>query len=261
MRRLEGNVVVVVAGGSRVDKPSLGGATARRLASEGASVVVADIDPDAAATTVDAITAEGGTAVAAVCDASDETSVQAALQLAVTTYGGLDGVHSNAMDMSPGTLGVDSEHTITTLPLSVWQRSLDVGLTGFFLVCRNAIPLMLERGGGSIVGTASGAVYAGEPVRVAYATAKTGMTAVVRHIASAYGRQGIRANCVAPGFVMPPAAIEGYDARMVEVSKARSSRPGSPDDIAAMVAFLLSSDGEWLNGQTFGADGGAILRP
>ena len=261
MRGLEDKVIVVVAGGSRSDRPSLGGATSRRLAAEGARVIVADIDLDAARQTVDLIVGDGGVGHAVRCDVADEHSVEDMFDTAVATFGGIDGVHSNAMDMSAAALGVDGQHDICTLPLDVWQRSLDVGLTGFFLVARYAIPRLIERGGGGIVGTASGAVFAGEPVRVGYATAKTGMTAIVRHIASRYGSQGIRANAIAPGLVlgnerlaaMPPEALA--KARKV----GRSHRFGTPDDIAGTVAFLLSDDGEWISGQIINIDGGAIL--
>jgi NAD(P)-dependent dehydrogenase (short-subunit alcohol dehydrogenase family) len=261
MRGLESKVVVVVAGGSNADRPSIGGASARRLAAEGAQVVVADLDRSAAEHTVAQIESAGGSALAAHCDVADEASVAAVFAVAVSTYGGLDGVHSNAMDMSPETLGVDGQHDITTLPLAVWQRTLDVGLTGFFLVVRHAIPLLIERGGGAIVGTASAAVYAGEPVRVGYATAKTGMTSIVRHVASRHGRQGIRANAIAPGSVLPEPMVAGMPAE--DVAKLtrgnRSIRLGTADDIAATVAFLMSDDGSWINGQTLNVDGGAIL--
>lgn len=261
MLDLNGKVIVVVAGGTRGDRPSLGGATARRLAAEGARVVVADLDLVAAQRTVDEIRAADGIAVAHRCDAGDEASVTALMDMAVETYGGIDGVHSNAMDMSAATLGVDSEHDLTTLPLDVWNRTLQVGLTGFFLVARTAIPHLIARGGGGIVGTASGAMYAGEPVRVAYATAKAGMGAVVRHIASAHGRQGIRANAVAPGMVLGDGPLTGMTQEQTErmLKFGRSDRPGTPDDIAGAVAFLLSPDGSWINGQILNVDGGSIL--
>lgn len=268
MRGLEDKVIVVAAGGTGATDgtshgASIGGATARRLAAEGAKVVVGDLSEPAAVRTVELIEAAGGTAVAHQFDAGEDATIKALMDRAVEEYGGIDGVHYNAMDMSAATLGVDGQHDLLTLPLEAWQRTIDVGLTGFLLAARYSIPAMLERGGGSIVCTVSGAVYAGEPIRVAYATTKTGMTAVVRHIASKWGRQGIRANAVAPGMVPGEEMLanlpeEGKE-RMLRM--ARSDRHGRADDIAAMVTFLLSDDGSWVTAQTISVDGGNTMRP
>ena len=268
MRGWEGKVIVVAAGGTDASDgtshgASIGGATARRLAEKGATVVVGDLNEAAAVRTVDAIEAAGGKAVAHQFDAGEGASIESLMQRAISEFGGIDGLHFNAMDMSAGTLGVDGKHDLLTLPLDVWQRTIDVGLTGFLLAARHAIPSMLERGGGGIVCTVSGAVYVGEPIRVAYATTKTAMTAVVRHIASRWGHEGIRANAVAPGSVpgkevwdnMPQ---EGRD-RMMRM--ARSNRIGRADDIASMVTFLLSDDGSWVTGQVLAVDGGVTMRP
>ena len=268
MRGLTDKVIVVAAGGTGTSDgtshgASIGGATARRLAEEGANVVVGDIDLAAAQVTVDAIEAAGGKAVAHRFDAGDDPSIEALMQRAVTEFGGIDGVHYNAMDMSAATLGVDGKHDLLTLPLDVWQRTLDVGITGMLLAARYSIPSMLERGGGGFVCTVSGAVYVGEPIRVAYATTKTAMTAVVRHIASRWGHDGIRANAVAPGSVPGP---DVWDAMPQErrdrmMRMARSNRIGRADDIANMVTFLLSDDGSWVTGQVIAVDGGVTMRP
>lgn len=260
MRGLAGNVILVVAGGTNDERPSIGGETARRLAAEGATVVVADIDLQAAERTAASIVELGGSATAHRCDVSDDGQVDDVFAAVDAAYGVLHGVHFNAMDMSPGTLGVDSEHDISTLPLSVWQRTIDVGMTGLFRVCQRAIPRLVGAGGGGIVATVSGAVYAGEPVRVAYAAAKTGMTGIVRHVASRFGPQGVRCNAVAPGFVPAPAAGLAGAAPGGRASRfGRSNRPGTPGDIAAAVTFLLSADGSWVNGQIWSVDGGSIL--
>jgi NAD(P)-dependent dehydrogenase (short-subunit alcohol dehydrogenase family) len=268
MRGLTDKVVVVAAGGTGGGDgtsygASIGGATSRRLAEEGAKVVVGDLDLAAAERTVTAIVGGGGDAVAHQFDASDEASIQALMERAVNEFGGIDGLHFNAMDMSAATLGVDGEHDLLTLPLGAWQRTLDVGLTGFLLTARHALPSMLERGGGSIVATVSGAVYVGEPIRVAYAATKTAMTAVVRHIASRWGRDGIRANAVAPGIVPGEAMRDSLDeaeSRRI-LGLARSHRFGTADDIAAAVAFLMSDDGSWVTGQSIALDGGVTMRP
>jgi NAD(P)-dependent dehydrogenase (short-subunit alcohol dehydrogenase family) len=166
------------------------------------------------------------------------------------------------MDMSAATLGVDGESDLCTIPVDVWQRTLDVGLTGFLLVARNSIPPMLERGGGGIVGTASGAIWAGEPIRVAYATAKTGMEAVMRHIASRWGREGIRCNLVAPGVVLGDVKVDALDdeAQQRLLRMGRSRRLGMADDIASAVTFLLSDDGAWVNAHVLPVDGGQMMR-
>src|SRR3954468_19390977 len=234
MRGLQDKVIVICAGGTGAtdgtsNGASIGGATARRLAQEGARVVVGDLSEPAAQRTVDLIEGDGGKAVAHQFDASDEASIEALMARAVAEFGGIDGIHANAMDMSAQTLGVDGQHDLLTLPLDVWQRTIDVGLTGFLLCARHSIPKMLERDGGSIVATVSGAVYVGEPIRLAYQTVKTGMTAVVRHIASRWGHDGIRANAVAPGMVPGPELLADMDAggkeRMLRM--ARSNRIGT----------------------------------
>ncbi len=226
-------------------------------------MVVGDLNEPAAKRTVELIERDGGTAVAQQFDASDESSIKALMERASKEFGGIDGVHANAMDMSTETLGADGEHDLLTLPLDVWQRTIDVGLTGFLLCARYSIPSMLEHGGGSVVATVSGAVYVGEPIRLAYATTKTGMTAVVRHIASRWGHEGIRANAVAPGIVPGPAKLAEVDdaARQRMLRLGRSKRIGTADDISSMVTFLMSDDGSWVTGQILSVDGGVSMRP
>lgn len=261
MRGLAGKVMVIAGGGTTPGKAALGAATAQRLAEEGAKVIVGDVSADGAALTVYAIRAAGGEATACQFDAASEASVQRLIEMAITTYGGLDGVHSNAMDMSAAAIGEDGLHDLVTLPLAVWERTLDVGLTGFLRVARSAIPHLVERGGGSIVGTASGAMFAGEPIRLAYATAKTGMGAIIRHIASAYGARGIRANLVAPGFVPGDESVANMadDRRRAMQRLSPSGRMGVPSDIASAVTFLLSDDSAWINGQILSVDGGTVF--
>jgi NAD(P)-dependent dehydrogenase (short-subunit alcohol dehydrogenase family) len=260
VRGLKNKVFVVCAGGTGDASwigPGIGATTARRLAAEGAKVLVGDLDEAAALRTVARIRAEGGSAVGQQYDAGDEASTRALIERAVSEYGGIDGVHFNAMDIPP--VDLDGEHDLTTLPVDAWHRRMNVCLLGFVFAARHAVPRLLARGGGGIVGTSSDAVYLGEPVRVAYAAAKAGMGAVVRHIASRWGGQGIRANTVSPGLV--PSAVMLADERFQKMlHHPRSHRLGKPDDIAAMVTLLLSDDGAWVNGQAICVDGGTVMR-
>ena len=110
--------------------------------------------------------------------------------------------------------------------------------------------------------TSSGAAYVGEPVRLAYAVSKSGINALMRHVASAWGKQGIRSNAIAPGLVMTDNALANMpkDRQDEMLAIGRSVRLGSPADIASTVAMLMSDDGEWINGQVISVDGGITMR-
>jgi NAD(P)-dependent dehydrogenase (short-subunit alcohol dehydrogenase family) len=260
MRCLDGKVVVVCAGGTGSSRlgASIGCTTARRLAAEGAKVVVGDLDLGAAESSVALIRGDGGTAVAQRYDAGSDGDTAVLMQRAVDEFGGLHGVHFNATD--PEATHQDGEFDVTDVPLELFHRVLDIGLVGFVLAARHAVPHLLDQGGGAIVGTSSGAAYVGMDNRVSYACAKAGMGAVVRHIASRFGNQGIRANLVSPGFV-PSTAMLDEPSLQHNAAHPRSHRLGRPDDIAAMVALLLSDDGEWVQGQAMVVDGGTVMRP
>jgi NAD(P)-dependent dehydrogenase (short-subunit alcohol dehydrogenase family) len=258
MRGLTGKVIVVAGGGTAETGPGNGAATAIRLADEGASVVVGDLSGDAANGTVALIEDRGGRAVPLEFDIAEDDSVRALVACAVEHYGAVDGLHVNAADMSPDVMGVDGETDLLTIPLPVWQRTLDVNLTGFLLMARAVIPCLLERGGGGITNTVSDAIYAGEKVRVAYAASKSALIGVTHHIASRWGRDGIRCNSISPGII---ARNEENAAALRDTNRRepRSMRAGRPDDIASMAAYLLSDDGAWVNGQVWSVNGGRFL--
>jgi NAD(P)-dependent dehydrogenase (short-subunit alcohol dehydrogenase family) len=254
MRGLRGRVVLVAGGAG-----GIGTATSTRLADEGALVVVADLDDAAAREVAKSIREAGGQAVGTGLDVTDESSVVAATGLAVATFERLDFVHVNAADLSPANIGLDSD--VLSVPLGVLDRTIDVTLRGAVLCTRAAIPLLRERGGG-IVYTSSAAAFAGEPERPAYSMAKNALAGLVRHVASRWGKEGIRANAVAPGLVLTETTRRGLDPAFRDMAMAitRSNRLGTPEDIAAMVAFLASDDGEWITGQVISVDGGATMR-
>jgi NAD(P)-dependent dehydrogenase (short-subunit alcohol dehydrogenase family) len=256
LRGLDGKVAVVVGGAG-----GIGTATCVRLAEEGCSVAVGDIDGAAAEEVAERIRAAGGSAFAAPTDIGDEDQVRSLLDRAVREFGGLDILHANAADLSPTTIGLDSD--AVSIPLDAFDRTLHTGARGHLLCARNAIPLLEKRGKGALVFTSSGSAFAGEPQRPAYAMAKSAVNALVRHIASRWGQAGIRANAIAPGLVQTAKnmkILEDEDTLKSIMGTIRSPRVGRPEDIAAMVAFLASDDGEWINGQVIAVDGGSTLR-
>jgi NAD(P)-dependent dehydrogenase (short-subunit alcohol dehydrogenase family) len=253
MRGLQGKVAVIAGGGT-----GIGAATAQRLAEEGVSVAIGDINIDAAQTVAARIVAAGGTAIAIKFDVSDDASVKALVDAAVETYGGIDLMHANAADLRLCLSDTDA----VDIALDIFDRTMTVNLRGHLLCTRHAIPALLKRGGGAIVYTSSGAAYVGEPERVAYAISKSGINALMRHVASRWGKDGIRSNAIAPGLVLTEGSRASMDdeaqARMIELG--RSPRLGRPADIASMVAMLMSDDGDWINGQVLSVDGGITMR-
>jgi len=254
LRGLSGKVAVVAGGAS-----GIGAACAKRLAAEGAQVVVGDVAIDGAQRTAQTIVAEGGTASAVAFDLAEPESVAALFASAAETYGGLDASFNVGADMRA--LGGDSD--VVDIDLDLWDRVMAVNLRGYVAALKAAIPLMLERGGGAIVNMSSAAAFQGEPTRPAYATAKAGIGALTRHVAARWGREGIRCNAVAPGFTATEAirsVPQWPDLEAAALKRIRSTRVGTTDDIASLVAFLLSDEGEWVNGQVVNIDGGTILR-
>jgi NAD(P)-dependent dehydrogenase (short-subunit alcohol dehydrogenase family) len=247
--------VAVVAGGAT----GIGAATARRLGTEGCLVVVGDLDPSAAKQTVADIVGAGGTAAALGFDLADPGSVNGLFEGAITSFGAVDLLFNVGADMRA--LRGDSD--VLDIELETWDRIMTVNLRGYLLTMRAAIPHMLARGGGAIVNTSSAAAFQGESRRPAYAATKAGIGALTRHVASGWGKDGIRCNAVAPGFTATEAirsAPQWPDLEASALKRMRSPRVGESDDVAAMVAFLMSDDGAWINGQVINVDGGTILR-
>jgi NAD(P)-dependent dehydrogenase (short-subunit alcohol dehydrogenase family) len=248
--------VVLIGGGAT----GIGAAVARRAAREGAAVVIGDVDADRARDTAAAIGQEGGRAEAVGFDIGDEDSVRSLVESTMARFGRIDGLHCNAADISPRTYGRDT--TVVDVDLEVWHRTLAVSLHGYFLLARHAIPAMLDGGGGSIVTMSSDAAFMGDANHVAYAVAKSGVGALTRHIASRWGREGLRCNCVAPGLTMSEIAVEHGNRDWHEryLAAAPTPRVGRPDDIASMVVFLLSDEACYVNGQTVSVNGGYLFR-
>jgi NAD(P)-dependent dehydrogenase (short-subunit alcohol dehydrogenase family) len=245
---LEGKVVVLSGGAS-----DIGRATASFLAGQGAAVTIGDVGPDRAASVADAVEAEGGRAIGVECDVRDEESVAALVARAVEAFGGVDAVDHNAAWSHPrldtDAVGVD---------LGVWERAIETTTRGALLLARHAVPAMAARGGGSIVTISSGTSTIGESTRVAYGVSKAALNQLTRHLAVRYGRDGIRANAIAPGFILTETAKTNVPAdiqrRLAEANPMR--RLGTPEDIARVVVFLCSDAAAYVNGQVLHVDGG-----
>lgn len=253
MHKLLDKVAVVAGGGA-----GIGAVTVERLAREGAAVVIGDLDGERAESLAQCIRAEGGQALGVRCDISDDASVAALIAVAVAEFGGIDLMHVNAADMK----SLLQDSNVLDVPLEIFDRTMAVNLRGHFLCTRHAVPALLERGGGAIIYISSAAAFMGEPERVCYGMSKSGLHGLMRHVASAWGKQGIRANVIAPGLVITdengPTMPEQFKQEVLSVT--RSRRLGQSQDIAGAVAFLASDDGEWINGQVLGVDGGVYLR-
>ncbi len=180
---LDGKTILVAGAGG------IGDALARRYAAEGANVVVGDLDLDTAEEAVHAIADRGGQAIAALLDGSDEQSIAGVVGQCLDRYSALDGLHANFAFMADGNPDVD----ILELPLEIYDETQRVNARGFYLCTRAVLPVMIERGGGSIVYTSSAAGNAGSPAQVAYAMSKSAGHARMRHVARRFGPDGVRA--------------------------------------------------------------------
>ena len=248
MRRLEGQAVFVAGGAGR-----LGTATCQRLAREGARVFVTDIDEAAAQSVAQSIVEAGGEGHSGYLDLADHASIDAAYTQAEKMLGPILRLHGNGAALK---LMYERDLGALDIDIEAWELTLRTNLTGHLACVRRALPAMIEAGEGAIVLTSSGAAHTAETIRLAYAVSKAGINQLVRHIAHTWGKQGVRCNAVAPGPVLP----DDFPNMDLYKQAMRSHRVGKGDDIAAMVAMLLSADGEWINGQILSVDGGMSMR-
>jgi NAD(P)-dependent dehydrogenase (short-subunit alcohol dehydrogenase family) len=243
--RLQGRVAVVTGGGS-----GIGLASVRRLASEGAHVVVADIDPDsgkAAAEEVDGLFVR--------TDVTNAEQVEALFQSAVDTYSSLDIAFNNAGISPP------DDDSILDTGFEAWQRVQTVNLTSVYLCCKAAIPHMRRGGRGSIINTASFvAVMGAATSQISYTASKGGVLAMSRELGVQFAREGIRVNALCPGPVNTPLLRELFakdqeraQRRLVHIPMGRFAEP---EEIAAAVAFLASDDSSFMTAASFLVDGG-----
>ena len=233
--KLEGKVAVVTGGAQ-----GIGAAIADGLAAEGATVVVADLNPP-----------EGGIRA----DVSDEDDVHRMIDETLERQGRLDVLINNA-----GLYASLAMRPFTEIPLEEWRQVMDVNLASMFLTCRAAVPVMREQGGGKIVNISSGTPFRGVPFLLHYVTSKGAIVALTRALAKELGKDNIHVNCVAPGFTMSavveanPEVVEKL--RDVSIASRTIQRDQLPEDVVGAVVFLCTTDADFITGQTMVIDGG-----
>lgn len=229
----------------------IGRAIAARALQNGAQLVLCEksqADADAARTALD------GKAVALAADLRDAAAIEGMIETGISQLGGLDGVVNNAAMLA------DDDGTPIDTPLESWQQTLDVNLTGAFLVYKYALPHLVKQKSGALVTLSSVVAHsASANPQIAYTTSKGALEAMTREIAMTHARDNIRANCVAPGPVLTKRTARYFDSDEKWQQRRQHipmGRLGRTEEIAAAVCFLLSDDAGWQTGSVMRVDGG-----
>jgi len=235
----------------------IGGATARRLAQDGARVLVADVDDQAAARNVQTIRDAGGTGESQHVDVGTADGVRGMVERAIELWGRLDIVVNNAYS---GTMHGDA----VELSEEHWDRAMDVGLKAMFRAAKYAVPQMRKTGGGSLINLSSVHGLLVAPGWLAYETVKTAVIGLTRQLAADYGPDGIRVNAICPGHIVTERIKPQWDAHPAGLRFFEEQYPlrrcGTPMDIANAIAFLCSSEASFITGQALVVDGGMTLQ-
>ena len=247
--QVEGKVALVTGAGS-----GIGRATAMTFASEGAAVVVADVNPEGGEETAGMVNGSGGEALFVETDVSKARDAEAMVAKAVEAYGRLDCAVNNAG------IGTPVRARVHELPEDAWERVIDVNLKGVWLCMKYEISRMLSQGGGSIVNMASIAGLVGVSNSAAYTASKHGVVGLTKVAALEYAEQGIRVNAVCPGYIRTPAlersSVRDPDLVAGAVDRHPIGRLGEPDEIAGAVVWLCSDAASFVIGQVMSVDGG-----
>jgi NAD(P)-dependent dehydrogenase (short-subunit alcohol dehydrogenase family) len=246
---LEGRAILIAGGAG-----GLGAPLAEALAARGAHLVIADIDADRAEETAETLRRNGGKAASTSLDVVDPASCAAAIQETVSAFSRIDGL-VNAT-------GVYKVAEATELSDADWKLTVDVNLTGAFMLARAAGRVMIGQGSGRIVTIASVSSSVSNPLYAAYASSKAGVSHLTRVLAVEWARHGVTVNAIGPAVTPTPLALpilNNEKARAAALARIPAGRFGTPEDIVGASVFLLSSAGSFVTGQTIYVDGGRTV--
>lgn len=249
--QMQNRVAVITGGGGEI-----GGAIARRLASEGAAVMVTDISLDKARTVADEIVKAGGRAAAMAVDVGDASQCEAAARETVATFGALTTLVNAAVAVTP-------DGNVENLSLESWETALRINLTGDFLMCKYAVPHMRAAGGGSIVNIASSHGHIAMRGRSGYCSTKAAIHHFTKVLALDYGPENIRANTISPGPIDTSRVLRRYGTRekanAIRGPGQALGRTGTVDEVASAALFLASGESSFVTGADLRVDGGQTI--
>jgi NAD(P)-dependent dehydrogenase (short-subunit alcohol dehydrogenase family) len=253
-----GKVVLVSGAGSALDGWGNGKAAAVLYAREGAAVLLADVSEAAVASTKEEIDQEGGTSTVFIGDVTRSADVKAMVERCVQAYGRIDVLHNN--------VAIFDMNSVDDIPEERWDQFFAVNVKGVFLTCKNALPHMLRQGGGAIVNVSTISSIRYTSPCVAYSASKAAVNQLTQSIAGRYGKRGVRANCVVPGYLDTPLitthlrnklSTEQYEANMRKRRAVLpSAKMGTAWDVAYASLFLASDEAGYINGVMLNVDGG-----
>ncbi len=255
-QRLKDKIVVITGGAG-----GIGSAASMLFAEAGAKVVIADLDEKNGTELENKIRLAGGVAEFVRCDVSDSQSVRDVLAVCENKFGGLDVIYNNA-----GVYLANRDNRITDIAEDIWEKVMAINLRSVFLFCKYGIPMLMARGGGSIINTASSAGMIGIPNCDAYTATKGAIVQLTKSMAAEYGRYNVRTNCISPAAIMTPMVrisnppdCDAFDENAFLNLRTPLRRYGTPEEIAKIAIFLASDDATYLNGAVIAADGGITV--